>query len=468
MDKKILVLYLTAGLVFSFNFPVQVPNVFKESVHQKQDRVTDKNLLNYKTLYAANYSLQNFNEIFKKFENVNKNNLEKDLHLALNLSSLSFYTKHYTVAYNSLKIADNRINRYEERLVAQKVGEEIISLLLNDLVKNYNPLICERVFVNIYKAFIHLKKGKLDEANVELNRALERLEHAKAIFEKENSLLQDQLNKHTQGKVKLSQKTFTELDKYYTNLDLYKPYKDFENPLVYYLKGILYFIDGDFSNAQDMFKIAYGLIKGNEKGAKEVAKVWKWTKAKPRGTYAWIIVFNGLTFKKVEEKIDLPLFLFTDKAYYFGFALPVLKERPLGSNSITVTYEGKIYKPLEVVNIDRIYAWEFKQRLKTLVFKEILRSSIKTITQIALREKLGSIGGIAGGAFQALSTQADTRQWYYLPKKVQVLALKVKKGKKIKLSVGSKKVEIPILGKHNFIFVHVFPGGEVFTENFKI
>ena len=120
------------------------------------------------------------------------------------------------------------------------------------------------------------------------------------------------------------------------------------------------------------------------------------------------------------------------------------------------------------MNVDRLYGWEFKRRLRSLVLKELLRTSVKTITQITLKEKLGPIGGLVGGTVQFLTTKADTRQWYYLPKQIEVLALEVKKGKKLTIDINRKKIQFHIKGNHTFIFVHVFPRGEVISEKFEI
>ena len=460
----------TINMSFTINLPFQIPETFKKSFQSenKNSSPTSISINNKKEYYLSDFSFNSFQNYFHSLSKKENDSLKKDLEFTLNFSSIAFYSKNFKKAHKSLEIADNAINRYEERLMTQKLSEELLSLLLNDLIKNYNPLIYERVFVNIYKAIIYLKNGRLDLANVELNRAIERLKYANTVFKKEVSILEQEVDKHTKGKVKLSDKTIPELEKFYTNLDIYKNYKDFQNPFVYYLKGILYYIDRDFQNAQDMFKIAYGLIRGSEKGAKEVNKVWKWAKSKRKGNFVWIFIFNGLTFKKVEKRVDLPLLLFTSKLYYFGFALPDLKERPIGSNSIAVFYKGKMYTPLRLVNVDRLYAWEFKQRLKSLILKELLRTSVKTITQITLKEKLGPLGGFIGGTTQFLTTKADTRQWYYLPKQIEVLALKVKQGEKVTIHINRDKIPFHIKGKHTFIFIHVFPKGEVISEKFEL
>ena len=251
--------------------------------------------------------------------------------------------------------------------------EEAAALLVNDLIKDYRPPIYERVFVNVFQTLNALSMSDHSTANVELNRAIDRLKYAENIFKKEIEEAQKEAEKEKKGKtINISKKTLEPIEKAYSNLDRFKAYSKFENPFVYYLKGILYYERGEYANAADMFKTAYGLVKDKEPAQKVVAKDWELANSPPDGKhYAWVIYLNGLSFEKVEKRFDIPLFLVTSKVLYTGIALPWLKERPKTSDSLLIQTPQGAYKTYRLVNVDNLIAWEFKQRLPSIVTREI-------------------------------------------------------------------------------------------------
>jgi len=210
---------------------------------------------------------------------------------------------------------------------------------------------------------------------------------------------------------------------------------------VYYLKGILYLEQGDYNNAADMFKITYGLVKDREAAAKQVAKDWELAQNPNDGKHhLWVIYLNGLSFEKVERRFDIPLFLVTNEVFYTGIALPWLKERPKTSNSLLVqTANGKFVETERLVNVDSLVAWEFKQRLPSIVTREIIRAAVKTLMQYEARKHLGFWGGLTVAIFQAATTRADTRQWYWLPKEIQIARVDFEPNKPVIIKVPGHK-----------------------------
>lgn len=362
---------------------------------------------------------------------------EESLEWYLDAGSVARYAYDLNTSFKIWDFADRQINIYEQKLLVEKGFQEAASLLVNDLVKDYKPPIYERVFVNIFQALNALSMSDLSTANVELNRAIDRLKYAENIFKKEIEQAQKEAEKEKKGRqVQISDRTLSPIEKAYSNLDRFKAYSKFENPFVYYLKGILYYERGEYSNAVDMFKTAYGLIKDKEPAQKVVEKDWELARS-PSNTkhYVWVIYLNGLSFEKVEKRFDIPLFVVTDRVLYTGIALPWLKERPKTSDSLLIQTPNGTYKTYRLVNVDNLVAWEFKQRLPSIVTKEVIRATVKTLIQYEANRRLGLLAGIATAVYQAVTTKADTRQWYWLPKEIQVARIEFKPNEPIRITV---------------------------------
>ncbi len=61
--------------------------------------------------------------------------------------------------------------------------------------------------------------------------------------------------------------------------------------------------------------------------------------ANNKENYAWVIFENGQGMAKNEIRIDIPLFLVTNKVQYTGIALPKVDERSSSHNYLDVNGE---------------------------------------------------------------------------------------------------------------------------------
>ena len=415
-------------------------------------------------------------ELSKEKEKEKKEKLlyDKDTDWLLNYGSVSYFSRDYNLGYKLWDVADQKINLYEKELLGKKVLKEVASVLTNDYAKDYTPAIYERVFVNVYKGIDKLAQNNVETANIELNRALVRLQDAHEIFKKEVEKNEKEIEKEKKkGTFNFGKQTMSKIEKAYTVLDRYKAYKNFENPYVYYMKGILYYADGDYNQAMDMFKTTYGLIKDTEPAAKIVAKDWELAKNHGDGNkHAWVVFLNGLTFKKVEKRFDLPVFLVSNEVLYVGVALPYLKERPKAAEYLNINVNGKpVAKTERLVNVDNIAGWEFKQRLKGIVIKELVRATVKALIQREAGRRLGTIGLLGAVAFNYATTKADTRQWNFLPKEIDVARVLIKKGDIITIETPNGKIkEIKVdTDKDMIIFVNMLtPNEEVLVNETKL
>jgi hypothetical protein len=135
---------------------------------------------------------------------------------------------------------------------------------------------------------------------------------------------------------------------------------------------------------------------------------------------------SGPTFS--EFRIDLPLFLLTDKVTYTGIALPKFVPGKAAYGKLKVGDSNTS----EMTNITLIAGMDFDVAYPGIVTKAVTSTVIKTAAQVAanavvdqqVEDKfLGSLMKIGMGAAQAATTQADTRAWVNLPNTIQVAVL---------------------------------------------
>ncbi len=138
---------------------------------------------------------------------------------------------------------------------------------------------------------------------------------------------------------------------------------------------------------------------------------------------------NGPGFD--EFRLDLPLYLVSDKVLYSGIALPEFREGQSAGGRLLV---GETAVPTSLLtDMNRIAGLEFDKSYEGVVTKAIVSTMIKTAAQYAANEaidrqveknKLDPLAGallqIGAAATQAATTQADTRAWRNLPNTIQI------------------------------------------------
>lgn len=134
----------------------------------------------------------------------------------------------------------------------------------------------------------------------------------------------------------------------------------------------------------------------------------------------------GPTFS--EFRIDLPLFLVSDKVTYTGIALPKFQQgKPaIGGLKITNVNDPTII----MTNINDLAGLEFNAAYNGIVAKAVISTIIKTAAQYAANTAIdknvgnnnvmGSLLKLGTGAAQAALTRADTRSWINQPNTIQI------------------------------------------------
>ncbi|UOD50028.1 hypothetical protein [Orrella daihaiensis] len=140
----------------------------------------------------------------------------------------------------------------------------------------------------------------------------------------------------------------------------------------------------------------------------------------------YVLYEDGKGPSFTEFRIDLPLFLVSNKVTYSGIALP--KFQPGQPAFGRLQFGGT--PSVEMTNITNISGMEFDVAYPGIVTKAVVSTVIKTAAQVAANAVideqtkdaplLGVLMKLGIGAAQAASTQADVRAWANLPNTIQI------------------------------------------------
>lgn len=135
---------------------------------------------------------------------------------------------------------------------------------------------------------------------------------------------------------------------------------------------------------------------------------------------------SGPGFK--EFRVDLPVFLATQKVLYSGFALPSFKNGKAALGNLSLVEPG--VQTAVVTDLNRLAGLEFKKSYDGIVAKAVVSSVIKTAAQYAVNEQIdkntqnqplmGLLLKIGTAAVQYQLTKADVRAWDNLPNTIQM------------------------------------------------
>ena len=166
----------------------------------------------------------------------------------------------------------------------------------------------------------------------------------------------------------------------------------------------------------------------------------------------YVLYEDGKGPSFTEFRIDLPLFLMTDKVTYTGIALPKFQPGQPAFGRLMFASTPSV----EMTNITNTAGMEFNVAYPGIVTKAVVSTVIKTAAQVAANAVidsetknaplLGALMKLGVGAAQAASTQADVRAWANLPNTIQVATLNRPASGKLSMSAsnGTKIKEITL------------------------
>lgn len=308
--------------------------------------------------------------------------------------------------------------------LAQKGIKSVGTILTNDNLIAYKGNVYEAIMLNTYKGLNFMSIGDFNNARVEFNRALDRQRRAKDKFQKDISKKQKKLEKENQQNFKAAnnpQTTNTIYQNYNKSIFAgFQAYPDFINPFTTYMSGLFFIAAKDYNKARYLLKESIAMQPNNAMLKSEYDLLLNMIKRpNSKDKYIWLIYENGKSMMKDEFRLDIPLFIVSNKTLYTGIALPTLKSQPSSYEYLSINNQ----KTQIISNMDRVIKTEFKKKLPFIVTEAVLRTVAKTIAQSQVSGQ-NEIAGIVFALYNAATNKADVRSWVSLPKNFQALRIK--------------------------------------------
>ena len=365
--------------------------------------------------------------------------------------------KDYAASTQEFDKAEDFLKYYD---LHSSVADDISAIAVNDNVVPYKGQEYDGVMVNVYKALNFMSQGNMDLARVEFNRALDRQRRTKEKFANEISKAKEQVAKTQNGSLVKSSFENPNLQKSlhdtYPELYEYEAYKDYVNPFVTYLASVYFNATGQTAEARNLLKETCGLVPENSSIAAEFNETEQLLSSNE--TYkntVWVIFENGLGPTKDEFRIDLPLFIATDRVLYAGVALPKLQYRDAAFPYLQIKADGTAYNTQIVGNMDSVIHSEFKKDFDAALMRAIISTTAKVLAQYALTNQNSNganIGAIMVAAYSFVTNAADVRIWTSLPKDFQAVKFSIPQDKIVRvITPGSQEFDIVLPNCNNAV-----------------
>ena len=359
-----------------------------------------------------------------------------------------------------------------------------LSLLLNPKLAEYHGETFEVLLINYYKALNYLKLGKYEEALVECKRMDIRLNKLTDKFPSDAKYKRDAFVHLLMGIIyDINQDYNNAFIAYRNALEIYE--KDYvskfntEVPIqlkkdllrTAYLTGLT----DDVREYENKFSIKYQPVSLKGKGE----MLFLWHNGLGPEKEEWSLDFtivdlgNGyVNFVNLGAGLTIPFFIGSGNnqsaqlkdVQIIRMALPKYVERhPLYTSADLITPDG-VAHPVELAeNINAIAFKSLHDRFLRDLGQALMRLALKKAAELALRKESQEAGMVLG-LFNAISEQADTRNWQTLPYAIHYSRVSLPIGESVvqlkeKTNQGSDQtIPITVNVKEGQTFVYTVSG----------
>jgi hypothetical protein len=403
------------------------------------------------------------------------------------------YIKSSLLAFDA---AEEKINAYELQAKV-KVSSEFVGNLTNLSALPYRGRAYDKVMMNTYKALVYMQLGQMDNARVELNRALqrqrdavaqneERIAEAQATAEKaKNGEVKDENGKSAaydadkaQNDAKTAPALNAVLEASTANM---ASYGDYVNPFAVFLDALFFTVDGEGGSdlergRKSMERVAL-MVPNNPYVKDDLALAVAAAEGKTPEGVTYIFFETGTGPDRDEEKIQIPTFLVTSKLAYVGAAFPKLKFNSQYVPALSVKAGEQTLATATLANIDSVVANDFKNEWPVVVTKTLVSTATKAIVQASVQKTAdqggmmaGLVGKVALTAFNSATTHADTRVWSSLPKEFQYARVTTPADRQLAVSTGNDTRTLTLVpGAINIVWVKsISPNSPLLVSQFAL
>ena len=376
-----------------------------------------------------------------------------------------------------LDLAEDIFQKNDLKSVFDKGVDNTSSMLVNDLVYDYNGMGLDRTFCCLYKAIDFAVLGKMNSARMEFNRAAQHQENWVQERKKDVEASYNKLSKDGEKESKkknvskecsmqkvegvASDSRFVNLLKEKTgfdysacgNLEQLAAY-DYTSIYLAHLCGVFRWLNND--GGRNFLKDAATLAPQNTLLAEDFKNA---DKGRNPDRNVWIYVEDGLCCNRVDLSINFPTVLLPYVGNYVlavSMAFPLLVERLPAAEQYFVETSGGTSQMLFLESIDRLVRTEYGVFMRTAVPREIMRILIRTASQAALgiaadntRNSSARLilffSQLGVGIYGMAVSSSDTRSWEALPKNVYVQRVPSPADGKLRIKAGNMQtVELDV------------------------
>lgn len=389
--------------------------------------------------------------------------------------------------------AEERINAYD-REPEVRLGASSLALLTNLANLPYEGRAYDRILMHGYKALNYLQLGERDAARVELNRALQRQRDALAGNAARLAEAEAAASELRSGRVtdREGNRAVYDISRTTSDADArrrlsavdstvrarIRPYGDYVNPFVVFLDGLFFLTQAedrsDLERARLSFERVATFAPDNPYAAADAAMAEAAAEGRLPEGLTYVIYEAGVAPFREEIRLQLPLYLVTDKVSYVGAAFPYLRFSEGRPPVLNVTADGVTHPSALVCSMDSVIASDFRNEWPAVVTKTLvgtaLRASLDAAMQRKAKEKLGERGQaffeILTAVIQDSTNIADTRTWRSLPQEFHTVRLATPADRKLVLSAGGVSQTVDLSpGRINLVIVKLMDPGSPLLVN---
>ncbi len=382
--------------------------------------------------------------------------------------------------------AANETLAYWDRKPDISLSAETLSLINNMTSLPYRGTAYDRIMVSTYQALNYLALGENDKARVALNQALDRQREAAEANAKRLEKVKEEAASGERGngdasydvqRASADGQLSAALRANYGSLQGMRVYGDYVNPFSVWLHGVYFMANADGNSEVERAHLSLQRVAAMVPGCAAVqADFAAIRKIRDEGgpipELTYVIFETGQAPARREERIDIPLFVATERLPYVGAAFPKLFFKGNYASNLVVSAAGREPVRTETVaSMDNVIATDFSNALPEVVTRTLISMGIKATASYVLNATarhlheqnsdeplyaliyIGTL--ISTSVYSYSTTQADLRTWLTLPKEFQVARLETPPDRKLRLLAGqSPAVDLELIpGRVNVVYV---------------
>ncbi|WP_194437749.1 COG3014 family protein [Vibrio fluminensis] len=353
---------------------------------------------------------------------------------------------------SSLELSDQAVRREQDKATVSitDTATNIGSLAVNDNLKLYYPADYELGFLHLYLGLNYVKENKLDDALVEMRRANQVQEQARA--ERERQLEAAQSEMESQG---LTPNIGSVLAQY---PDAGKKLQAVQNAYLMYLSALLYEADGDLNSAYVDYRRALAVMPDNRavidstmraasrlgmsEDLRMLEKRYGKAQANQAGKARVIILQEQGTVEAMQGwKLSLPLYDSRGNGALYSLALPYYPSSNLANYSPLRLNQQSVPNEL-LADVNLMAQQDLSERMPNIIIRQALRVVAKD--QVRKEAARGDdVGNLIFNVWNTLTEQPDTRSWQTLPAAAYASSLMVNAGQQ-NVDIGGQSYQFSV------------------------